>query len=143
MEKIDKRDGCFYYGDECCKSADAAYRRFKDDYHRDLGKQVYRRLERLGARTERIHGFGIDFTKEYSDELAAKYAEYGRVRCRIMGIVGISYCRMVGIWDLPDVPDDQFASYLDWLLDRRSHALYVVGRRAGSGRMDKRKKRYR
>ena len=143
MEKIEKRDGYFYYGDKRCVNADDAYRLFKQDYHRALGKRVYRRLERLGTRMERVHGFGIDFTQEYSDELARRFSGYGRVRCRIMGIVGISYCRMVGIWDMPDVDDDEFPAYLDWLMDRRSNALYVVGRQAGSGRMDKRKKRYR
>ena len=143
MEKITRREDGLYYGERRCASADEAYQLYREDYHSSLGKRVYRRLNRLGSRKERIHGFGIDFIQEYSDELANRFERYGRAKCRIMGIVGISYCRMVGIWDLPNVNDDDFPAYLDWLLDRRSNALYVVGRRSGSGRMDNRKKRYR
>ena len=73
MEKIEKRDDVFYYGERRCVTADAAYRLFRDEYHKSLGKRVYKRLERYGARTERIHGFGIDFTQEYSDELDLIY----------------------------------------------------------------------
>ena len=144
MDEITRKDGEYYYGSIRCKSVDDAYCRFREDYHEEIGRRAYRRLNRVGQRQERIHGCGFDFTEDYSNELARKYAGYGRVRCWIMGLVGISYCRMVGIWDWADIDDDAFWEYLDWLFDRRSNATYVVGKNYKAGRTAKnRNRRYR
>lgn len=143
MEKIEKRKDTFYYGDKACSNAGEAYGLFREDYHKELGKRVYRRLNRVGQREERVHGFGSYYPVKYSDELAEKYGNTGRVRSYLMGIVDISYCRMVGIWDMPDISDDECDAYLDWLVDRKSNALYLVGRNVKTGRTATRKKKYR
>ena len=78
MEKIEKRKDTFYYGDKACSNAGEAYGLFREDYHKELGKRVYRRLNRVGQREERVHGFGSYYPVKYSDELAEKYGNTGR-----------------------------------------------------------------
>ena len=143
MEKITREKGVCYYGDVQCDTVDDAYRKYRNDYHKSLGKAVYRMLNRP-ARVERIHGSGMYLQKGYEDGLRNRYDRYGKVNCRFMGIVGISYVRMVGIWDCADVCDESFREYLDWLFSRGSNALRIVGRGGASGRTSKRiRTRYR
>lgn len=141
MEQIAKKDGRFYYGDCACRDADDAYCRFRDDYHRDVGRKAFERLNRLGQRTERIHEQGFVFAREvnpvhllFPQSMAA----------RLLGIIGTSYCRIIGGWDVHRGTDDEFGSWLDWLLSRGSGAVRLVGRKDKAGRTSKRlKARYR
>ena len=143
MEKIERIGGVLFYGDKKCSDADEVYRRFREDYHRLLGKAVYRRLN-VAGRKERIHGSGTYFTEKTGYELERKFGGYGRVPCRIMGFLGIGYVRMVGIWDCPDLPDDEFDSFVDWLFYAYGGAVRMVGRNQKSGRTSNRQnKRYR
>lgn len=144
MEKIERIDGNIYYGDKLCSSVDAAYVLFRDDYNKSVGKRAYERLSRLGSRTERIHGQGFDFTNEYSEYLAEQFKGYGRVECIIMGMVGIAYCNMISTEAAYDLEEDAFWKWVDWVFDKRSHALKMIRRRDGAGRTSKRlKRRYR
>ena len=142
MEQITKRDGVYYYGERKCQSVDEAYKLFRNEYHRQLGREVFKRLDRVGQRTERIHGFG--FYTDGADSLADKFLSYGRTPCRLMGLVGISYVRAIGLWDYEHIPDDEFERWIDWIFSRHSGGLKMVGRRSQSGRTSKRlKTRYR
>lgn len=142
MEQITRRDGTVYYGNRRCGSIDEAYLMFRSDYHRSLGRDVHRRLDRLGQRTERIHGYGFVF--EGGNSFGDMYRSLGRTRCRIMGLVGISYVRSVGLWDCPDIPDGEFERWLDWAFARGSGALTTVGTRDRVGRTSRRlRTRYR
>ena len=144
MEQIDKRNGVIYYGNQVCKDADDAYVRFRDDYHASLGRVAYLRLDRIGQRKERVHGFGFVFDPPFQDA-PDEFRGLGRVRCRILGFLGIAYSRIVGAWDLPEFTDEQqYERWLDWAFSKGSGALRTVGRRNKSGRTSKRlKTRYR
>lgn len=142
MEQIVRRDGIVYYGDIPCKSVKEAYGRFRADYHGELGRRVYRRLD-ARARRERIHGFKSFYTERYSRYLAERFGGWGRVACTLMGIVGISYCYAIGGWGLPDLEEELMWEFIDYLMDVNADALKVVGRKAKTGRTAKTKKRYR
>ena len=142
MEQISRRNGTVYYGELPCQSVEDAYRRFREDYHGELGKRVYRRLD-ARSRKERVHGFKSFYTDGYSRYLAERFGGYGRVACWLMGIVGISYCHAVGGWYLPELEEDDMWEFIDWLLDSSSNALKVIGRKMKAGRTAKTRKRYR
>ena len=139
MEKITKVGEKIDYGDKACRNVDAAYRLFREEYHRSLGKAVYRMLNRP-PRQERIHGHDSNLRDEEYETSNGRYAETSRVKCRIMGIVDISYVYMVGIWDCPDVDESEFDEYLDWLFDGRTRNLRIVGRGNQAGRTSDRNK---
>lgn len=142
MEQITRVDGRLYYGTKQCMSVDDAYSRFRDDYHRSLGREKSNRLDRLGQRKERIHGFGFVFSGDVSG--LERFGGGKRYRCRLMGLVGISYVRGVGIWDYPDVADADFDDWLDWIFSRGNKSLITTGICDKVGRTNKRKNtRYR
>lgn len=139
MEQIVKRDGRIYYGEQLCRDADDAYCHFRDEYHRSLGKRAYERLNRLGQRTERVHGYGFVFSEQL---------DRGGVRVsapvRLLGIVEGAYCRGFGGWNLPDYTEEEFEQWFDWAFSKGSGALRLVGRNDKAGRTSKRlKTRYR
>ena len=144
MEQITKKNGEYYYGSEKCLSADNAYNRFRDDYHRGIGREFYHRLNQYGRRVERIHGRGFVFSDpSYLERLADKFRHTGRVRTRLLGLVGIHYCWMIGDWDLPEIEEEDSDEYFDWLLGKGTGALYKVGIKQKAGRTSKRlNKRY-
>ena len=137
METIKKIDGEIYYGDRRCTDSDMAYRLFREDYHKSLGKAYYQRLN-IPAREERIHWSGINVSPERYDELRDRFESDERVPCRIMGFLGIGYARMVGTWDLPDHDECDTDDYLEWLFVSGSRALKYVDRKSGNGRTSKR-----
>lgn len=134
----------FYYGGEPCGDADGAYERFRDDYHRWLGKRVYRRLNRVGQREERVHEYGFCFAggigrpSFYDDS-------FGKLDTRLLGLVCGSYCRMLGGWSVPcGIDEPGFYDLLDWALSSGSGATRLLGRNTGVGRTNKMiNKRYR
>lgn len=130
MEQITKRDGKFYYGTQRCQSADDAYRKFRTAYHEELGKRVFRRLDKP-LRRERVHGFGFRFSGD-SREFTGK-----SVPCRLLGMVGIAYCRIVGCWDFPDIDEEELEKWLDDVFAYGSKALRLVGRKDKAGRTSK------
>ena len=143
MEEITKRDGIFYYGERRCEGPDDAYHRFRNDYNASVGRAAFLRLDRLGQRTERIHGFGFHFAEGYRPE-GGRYTGYGKVRYRMGGIVCLSYARILGLEEYGHIPDEEFDGWLEWAFTRGSGALKLVGREKGSGRKSKRlKTRYR
>ena len=131
MEQITRRDGFYYYGDRRCRDVDEAYSRFRQEFHGNLGRQVVKRLDREGRRVERIHDFGFVF-----DDVALPGGldRGGRVDYRILGIVVISYARMFGIHDYPNVPDEGFEDWLDFALSKGSGVMRRVGTRQRTGR---------
>ena len=141
MEQITRRDGVFYYGDAACRDADDAYCRFRDDYHRAVGRKAFERLNRLGQRVERIHRKGLVF----SGEIKADHPLFPRrVAGRLLGLVGTSYCRIIGGWDVHCGTDEEFDRWLDWALSEEHWAVRMVGKKDKAGRTSKRlKARYR
>lgn len=143
MEKITKREGCYYYGENRCQDADDAYERFRNDYHESLGKRVYRRLNRVGQRVERVHEFGFCFAGEW--RTGSPDVQPRLVSTRLLGLVCGSYCRMLGEWDIPgEVRELDFEEWYDRTFSAGSKALRLVGRKAKAGRTSKlQNKRYR
>lgn len=141
MEQITRRDDVFYYGDHACRDADDAYCRFRNDYHKVVGRKAFERLNRLGQRAERIHERGFVFSS-YSGSYISLYP--GRVEGRLLGLVGTSYCRIIGGWDVHCGTDEEFDRWLDWALSEDHWAVRMVGKKDKAGRTSKRlKARYR
>ena len=141
MEQITRRDEVFYYGDTACRDADDAYRRFRNDYHKVVGRKAFERLNRLGQRTERIHERGFVFSREID---AVHPSFPGSVVGRLLGLVGTSYCRIIGGWDVHCRTDEEFDRWLDWALSEEHWAVRMVGKKDKAGRTSKRlKARYR
>lgn len=141
MEQITRRNGVIYYGEQQCVDIEDAYKRFRRDYHDGLGREVYKRLDRIGRREERIHGFGFIFDK--SLDFGNDFSGCARVPYR-MALVGMFYCRFIGIEDIQNVPEDRYEDWFDWAFSKGSGALRLVGRKDGSGRTSKRlKTKYR
>lgn len=139
MAEIVRKDGRIYYGERICADADHAYRLFRDEYHSSIGRKAFLRLNRLGQREERMHGYGFVF----AEERTAPVHTFGRIPIRLLGLVGISYCWIFGTGEIHTGTDDEFEQWLDWALSRGSGALRTVGRDK-SGRTSKRlKARYR
>lgn len=133
MEQIIKKDGQIFYGKEKCLDAESAYCKFREDYHASIGRKAFLRLNRLGSRQERIHGFGFSFSSA-----VPPFVSDTRVPYRILGLVGISYCRIVGGWDIPCRTEDEFERWLDWAFSRGSGTLRLVGKNDKSGRTSNR-----
>lgn len=143
MEQIKRKGDVIYYGQHKCKSPDEAYVLLRDAYHAGLGKRVYHKLNRSGRR-ERIHGYGFVLRKAARKPEGIRGGSGETVRYRILGILDIAYCRIVGINDMHDVSEEEFDGYLDWLFEAGKGRLRLVGRKDGVGRTDKRlKKKYR
>lgn len=138
MEQIVRKDGRIYYGEHLCTDADDAYCRFRDDYHRSLGRLAYYRLNRIGQRKERIHDNGFVFSRNLD------YEGNGKVDVRLLGLVETSYCRIAGGWNIPCESEDEFERWVDWAFSRGSGALRLVGRKDKAGRTNKNlRKRFR
>ncbi len=141
MEQIVRSNNALWYGERRCGSADEAYRLFRDDYHRELGKSVYMRLDRLGQRRERLHSFGFVFEKTQEPKGPECVGEF---RCRLLGMLDIGYVRTIGLWDYCDVSDDAFEDWLDWVFSRGNGHLHTDGIRDRVGRTSRRlRTRYR
>ena len=143
MEQITRKEDTIYYGKIRCKDADEAYEHFREEYHDELGKRVYRRLNRVGQREERIHEFGFCFDGRHDG--GRDCGTVKKVDTRLLGLVCGSYCRVVGGWDYPDLyGDDEFDRWFDKAFSAESKALRLVGRNAKAGRTSKiANKRYR
>ena len=139
MEEITRRDGIYYYGDRKCSGADEAYERYRREYHASIGRDAFRRLDRLGQRVERVHGSGFCSAIDYSDCID-EFRGYGKIRYRMVGMLGISYSRIVGLYDYGHVPDTVFERWLEWAFSRGSGALKLVGKKQKTGRTSKRLK---
>lgn len=135
MEQITRRDDGYYYGERRCATANDAYGLFRADYHKGLGRVSYRRLDRAGRRVERIHGFGFVFGERLGP------GKWTSVRYRILGLVGVHYCRIVGCWEYLSVGDDEFDDWFDRVFERGNGLLRLVGKKDKSGRTAKRRRR--
>lgn len=122
MEQIVRKEGKLYYGERFCRDAEEAYELFRKDYHASIGRQAFLRLNRLGQREERIHGFGFDFSKRVGDP-EDEFRRYGTIHYRMAGRIGISYLRVFGLHDYESVPDERFDEWFDWALSRGSGAM--------------------
>lgn len=132
MEQIRKIDGEYYYGEEKCKDANSAYTRFRNDYHAGLGRCVYKRLDRIGMRVERVHGFGFCFERPVATN--PKWLKYRKVKYRLLGLLGTCYYRIFGVWDIPEVTDEEYEDWFDWAFSQHSTAITLTGRKDGFGR---------
>ena len=147
VRKITKNDGRYLYGTQLCIDANDAYCRFRDDYHASLGKCVYRRLN-SPEREERIHGFHVYYSPDYERVIDGEFCGgmgegNQRVRYRLLGIVQLSYCRMLSGEDLPDYEEERFWRWLDWLLLHGDKMMRQTGLKDKAGRTSKNKRRYR
>lgn len=140
MEQITRdSNGDIFYGTHKCKSVDDAYHMFRTEYHIGLGRNAHKRLDRVCQRGEHVHGYGFVFSG--GKQVRGGEFPVRRVRCHLMGLIGISYVRSIGVWDYADVPDDRFDDWLDTIYERGSGLLYTAGLRKSLGRRVR--KRYR
>ena len=138
MEAIQYTDGNYYYGIRRCIDVDEAYSLFRRDYHESLGAAVHNRLDRLGRRRERVHGYGFVFT----GDLPYHFSYDGkRVPCYIMGIVGLSYCRMVDMGYSPEgLDEDDMYRWIDFIYRRGCGILKMLNPRKRAVRRKRRAK---
>lgn len=142
-EKITRKSDVFYYGVQTCRNADDAYCRFRDDYHASLGKRAYRRLN-VQEREERIHGLHFYFSDALAKSLDLEFGVPNqRIPCRLLGLVGISYCWGLDGANVPDYEDERFGRWLDWFLLHANDLMKKIGLNDGVGRTSKNKRRYR
>lgn len=134
MEQINIRNGEYYYGEEKCSDANDLYCRFRTDYHRELGRVASKRLDKP-VREERIHGFGFCFDRPVRTE--PRWLKYKKVKYRLLGLIGTSYYRIFGIWDCPEVTDDEYEDWFDWAFSQNSKAITLVGKNERYGRTGK------
>lgn len=136
MEQITKREGVYYYGKEKCSDADECYRLFRTDYNKSVGRAVKLRINRAGARRERIHGYGSFYTRPDIVFLNAPFK--CRTRYRILGITDISYCRVIDRSDMPEcLTEENIFDWIDWIFLAGNKALQLTGKRRGTGRKSK------
>lgn len=140
MEQITRKGGYLYYGDTQCCDGNEAYRLFRSDYHRSLGKNVHGRLGRLGSRKERVHDSGSFFRYRPSDDGLPN----GRVPVYLLGILAGAYCKVVDRWDLPeDLSERDFFRWVDLAFMPGSGRLRMAGTKHKLGRTSRQRKRYR
>ena len=131
MEQITRKDGAYYYGNKRCCDSDEVYCLFRSDYNNRLGKNIHDRLGRLVGRKERIHGYGFVFSEEVDFD---RNIIPGTIRYKIIGMLGISYCRIVGLWDMKGMTDDNHEKYIDYLFTKGRGILKLKGRKDGTTR---------
>ena len=131
-----RRDGDIIRVDDASFStADDAYKLFRNLYNKALGKANYSKLGHSGVRTSRITATGIVFTPEYLSILRRRYIGVPRVRCYLMGLIGSSYCKIVGCYDLKEFStEEETERYLDWVFSKDSGLLRQYDRRNHLGR---------
>lgn len=138
MEQIVRIGDSLYYGKILCSSPDKAYRLFREDYHKEIGKDANRRLNREGQRTDVIHWGGFTLSEPYYRLLADKWGGFPKVRSSVIGILHTSYCRTIECQEFDNVDEDCIAELLDWVLSDKSKSLVLVNRKNGLGRTNKR-----
>lgn len=121
MEQIRRINGIIYYGTEECVDIDDAYLKFREDYNKFVGKAVHLRLDRLGLRKERVHGFGIIRTGSY----VPKKCGPRKVKYRLLGLINLCYWWTV---DITPVDEKDFEDWLDYALTKGTDALMYVGK---------------
>lgn len=143
MEQITRRERVWYYGSRRCDNIDEAYNRFRDDYNAATGRAASLRLDHIGQRVERIHEFG--YVRPWNDEVE-KEKGFGdkKIRYRMLGLTGIHYCRILGLWDMPRMDEERLERWLEWAFTKGNNILSLVGTNDKAGRTSKRlKTRYR
>lgn len=120
MEQVKRIDGVLYYGLHRCVDIEDAYCRFRDDYNTAIGKAVHLRLDRLGLRKERVHGFGIVRTGSY---VPKRCGPVTRVKYRLLGLINLCYWWSV---DVSPVSEDEFEDWVDYAFTKGSGALTYV-----------------
>lgn len=145
MEKITKDAGVYYYCNQRCENADDAYRRFHDDYNRQVGKEFHLKLDYRWQRTERLHdNYSYFSDKGYVQKLKDEFYGCPQVRYYLLGLVGISYHRLFSGNDIPDFDDERFWRWIDWAFCKGSGAIKIKGRKDSFGRTSRNlNKRYR
>lgn len=135
MEKITKSNGRWFYGEQECRDADEAYWLFRNDYHTSIGKAVRLRLNRIGYRKERVHGFGFVFS-----ERPKPSRKYRRVGYRMLGLVDVCYCRIIAVSDSGCETEEEFEEWFDYAFSKSSGALRLDGRGEKTGRTARRRR---
>lgn len=127
---IESVDGDILFDGVRCSSAEDAYKLYRSRYNASLGKDTHSRYGHVGERTERLASTGICFDDMYRDSIVSEFGGRGKIRTYILGILGISYCKTFGEWDLDrDITDDQYDRYIDWILCEGLHNMRLYGRR--------------
>lgn len=134
MTQVIRKDGLLYYGEEQVKNIEQAYERIRKEHNRKVGRQVAKRLDRIMGRKERIHGFGFSFDSPIKRKVSSSVC---RIPIRLLGLISTSYVFIVGSWDFPEIDDEDFDQWIDWILSKNSGMLKLVGKYDRAGRTSK------
>lgn len=141
MEQIERINGILFYGKDQCKDVEELYRRFREDYHRSIGRAAYKRLNRIGSRHERVHESGLIFSERRHNPIGVSER---MVPVRFLGLISGAYCKVLCGWDLPEGTEEELEQWIDWAFSKGSGALRIVGKNLKTGRTsDRLNKRYR
>lgn len=139
MEEITRRSDVLYYGKEPCQDIDDAYRKFREDYNRAAGRQSFLRIDKVGQRVERGHGFGFNFSTKMQAPERLAYGD-GRLPIRLLGILCTSYCWITGCWYYQEISDENFEFWFDGVFAKENLASTIkrCGLNQKTGRTAKR-----
>ena len=136
MKEIRKDDISYIYGDERLYSAEDVYAKLQKEYNNAKGRSAYNRLNRLGQRKERVHGTWSYYSQDYD------FGNFPDVKIKgyFLGLIGTTYCKTIGAWDIPYEIDD-YEAWSDWIFRKGGKELRIVGTRLKVGRTAVRKKK--
>lgn len=134
MTQVTRKDGLLYYGEEQIKNIEQAYERIQEEHNRKVGRQVAKRLDRIMRRKERIHGFGFSMDPPVKGNT---FLPVCKIPIRLLGLISTSYVFIVGSWDFPEIEDEDFDQWIDFVLSKDSSMLKLVGKYDKAGRTSK------
>lgn len=134
MTQVTRKDGLLYYGEEQIKNIEQAYERIQEEHNRKVGRQVAKRLDRIMRRKERIHGFGFSMESSIKRDT---FSSLCKIPIRLLGLISTSYVFIVGSWDFPEIDDEDFDQWIDFVLSKNSGMLKLVGKYDRAGRTSK------
>lgn len=125
-------DGCIVVDGDAYASKSQAYLAARKLYNKSIGRESNGRLGGTRIRKSVISHSGMDFEPEYTKRLNEEFGQTKKVRCYILGLIGISYCYLYGEWDFDpafrEYDNDKRERYIDWLMCRGGSAIRMCGR---------------
>ena len=124
-------DGAYVIDGERYVNVNEAYRAFKRLHNKLAGKVASRRIGAKERKSVLSHR-GFDFEEGYAERLRQEFEGTGKVRCYVLGRLGLSYIYIFDDIDYEarfcDDDNDRRERYLDWLLSSKTTGVMMCGR---------------